>query len=764
MNKILSIVLLFVIWSHSQAQNKNTLQIIPQPNKVELSGGNFDLSRKSVLVLMDKNKSLGKLGNYLSKQLSTLFQIQIAETRSNVIPKAGNSICLKTDASLKMNEEAYSLVVSKSGIIITAADSKGLFYGIQTLLQLIPAKINTSGSVSVPCLKIVDSPRFGWRGMHLDVSRHFFPKENLKQFIDIMAMYKLNVFHWHLCDDQGWRIEIKKYPRLTEIGAWRIDEAPDKWSYFTKNGDGKTDKSYGGFYTQEDIKEIVAYATERNITVLPEIEMPGHMAAVLFAYPELSCSGKPWVKDPKLAFEFSDPYCAGNEKTFGFLEDVLKEVMDLFPSHYIHVGGDECKKGPWEKCPKCQARMQTEKLKNVAGLQSYFISRIGKFINSKGRSLIGWDEILEGGLSPNASVMAWRSEEGGIEVAKLKHNVVMVPSHTLYFDADQTENLAAGQLSHLNRIYNYDPVPANLPAGNTGYILGAQGCLWTENVYNYNILQIELLPRIAALAEVVWTNNDRKNYPGFLSRLESQFYRYDKMGMAYYINAPVGLDSIFTNGGSHSFALKNELPFGEIRYTTDGTAPDLNSLLYEKPLSIEAGTQIQARTIYPNGKMSATRSGYVSKLTTIPAVSVNPQKPGVTYRLFEGLFAKCDEVESGKLIKTGIADNFVMPVEHPDDKFGVVYNGFINIPENEIYEFWTSSDDGSRLYIDEMQVVNNDGNHGAQWRKGSVALQKGFHKIKVIFYDALYGEALEVHFCKQGKIHTEIPGEILKHE
>ena len=448
-------------------------------------------------------------------------------------PSQKNIIRFKQTVSESFSDEAYELRVHRDEISITARkDGAGFFYGIQTLIQLIAVTQKSNEQVlTIPALTIKDAPRFKWRGMHLDVARHFFPKEFIMKYIDLLALYKLNTFHWHLTDDQGWRIEIKKYPKLTDVGAWRNGTMLGKYS------DQKYDSlRYGGFYTQEDIQEVVAYARARYITIVPEIEMPGHAVAAISAYPYLSCTGQQ-IEVAKGWGVFDDVFCS-KESSFEFLQQVLEEVAELFPGKYIHIGGDECPKTRWKTCTYCQTFIKQEGLKDEHELQSYFIRRIEKFLNTKGKQIIGWDEILEGGLAPNAAVMSWRGIEGGVAAAKQKHAVVMSPGKPCYFDHYQTrdvtqEPLAIGGYNPIDSVYSYEPIPAALKPEEQKYILGAQGNMWTEYMLNEKQVEYMALPRMCAMAEVVWTKKENKNYADFSSRLKKQTWLLDRMQVNY---------------------------------------------------------------------------------------------------------------------------------------------------------------------------------------------------------------------------------------
>ncbi|HEY0030882.1 MAG TPA: beta-N-acetylhexosaminidase [Bacteroidia bacterium] len=511
------------------------LPLIPLPQEYKQSEDNFLLSPQTKIVLMD-DKFKPEV-DLLNATFKTRYDFELAVVK--ILPADGNYIIITQPEGETGKPEEYDLYVNQNQVLFSAEANQGLYYGVQTLLQILP--LEKTAEVKVTCVQIHDSPRYQWRGMHLDCSRHFFTKEEVKKYIDYLAMYKFNVFHWHLTDDQGWRIEIKKYPLLTTIGSQRKETLIGKPTFEKDGSPSKTDKydgkAYGGFYSQEDIKEVIAYAKSKYITVVPEIEMPGHALAALAAYPQYSCTGGPFEPLTRWG-QGEEDFCAGNEETFKFIEDILTEVMALFPSNYIHIGGDECLKKRWKACPKCQQRIADEKLKNEEELQSYFITRIEKFVNSKGRQIIGWDEILEGGLAPNAAVMSWRGTKGGIAAAKQKHNVVMSPGKPCYFDHYQTkdktkEPLAIGGFNPLDSVYAYNPTPKSLLEDEKKFIMGAQANLWTEYIVDFASVEYMSMPRMAALSEVLWTQPDKKNFKDFLQRLKLHTKLLDKMGVKY---------------------------------------------------------------------------------------------------------------------------------------------------------------------------------------------------------------------------------------
>src|SRR5215211_7887066 len=521
--------------------------IIPQPVSIKTTAGVFTISKKTVITAHDEKdrKTALILNDYLQQLYGFSLDIDKQETK--------NYIRLNTRKFIKApDKDAYMLTVNRDGVTIEGDTYAGTFYGIQPLLQLLPPGQVPDLQFQIPFLTIEDYPRFNYRGMHLDVCRHFFPVSFIKKYIDYLALHKMNYFHWHLTEDQGWRIEIKKYPNLTSVGAWR------NGTIIGRNpGTGNDNTRYGGFYTQEDVKDIVRYAADRHITVVPEIEMPGHSSAAIASYPWLSCfpeeetvirmhpsetSKKTTGKKVQEAWGvFDDVYCAGNDSTFLFLQNVIDEVLPLFPSKYVHIGGDECPKANWKRCPKCQARVKQLGLKDEHELQSYFIQRMEKYINEKGKTLIGWDEILEGGLAPKAVVMSWRGEKGGIEAANQNHNVIMTPEKPVYFDHTQTKNedsLVIGGYNSIDAVYVYEPIPKQLSSKAAKYILGLQANLWSEYIKNPAKVEYMIFPRMSALSEVLWSPKDKRLWSDFEKRLPTQFKRYDlwkaNYSKAYY--------------------------------------------------------------------------------------------------------------------------------------------------------------------------------------------------------------------------------------
>ncbi len=582
------------------AQTK--FSIIPKPVELTDYGVNNVFTINSNTVIVDRN------GNDSLKQALAVFKLAIKNS-SGLNLKVGKvktnyiKVVLASIIGFPQSE-AYIIKIDKEGVVIGANTAKGAFYGLQSLLQLLPASA-THQALALPKIDILDYPRFVWRGMHLDVVRHFFTVPQVKQYIDLMAMYKMNTFHWHLTDDQGWRIEIKKYPKLTETGAWRVDRRA--W-HFNDRPTAKSEEAanYGGFYTQEEVKEIVAYAAARMITVVPEIELPGHSAAAITTYPALSCKDE--LQLPLTGGDYvnkSSNYCAGKEEVFTFLTDVISEVMPLFPSQYFHIGGDEVEKEPWKACGACQKRIKEEKLKDELELQSYFVKRIGKFLKANGKKMIGWDEILEGGLASDAVVMSWRGESGGVAAAKQSHEVIMTPGVPCYFDHYQadpaSEPKAIGGFNSLKRVYDYEPIPAELSDSLSHFVLGAQANVWTEYMPSFNHVVYMILPRMPAMAEVLWTPKKYRDWNEFYPRIEIHQMRFEELGLNYCKgNFKVDIKT-FTHNNKLKAVLLSEIPNASIKYNLSGK---LNNAAYKDTITIDSSGTIQAWLYRNNHQLS----------------------------------------------------------------------------------------------------------------------------------------------------------------
>ena len=573
------------------AEHRADYAVIPLPYSVEQGAGEgFALKDGASISYPKDNAAMERNARFL--------QQFVEEHTGHKLAVGEGEPVIRLELGLESeNREAYTMQVAKEGVVISGASPAGVFYGIQTLRKSLP--LVDGGRVTMPEATIADEPRFGYRGVMLDVSRHFIPADSVKTFIDLLALHNINRLHWHLTDDQGWRIEIKKYPRLTEVGSHRPETV-------IGHNTGKYDGTpHGGFYTQDEIRDIVAYAAERYITIIPEIDMPGHMLGALAAYPELGCTGGPYSVWTMWGVS-DDVLCAGNPAVIPFLKDILTEVMELFPSEYIHLGGDECPKTRWEKCPKCQTKMRLLGLVSdqhhtrEQRLQSYLISEIEQFLNAHGRQMIGWDEILEGGLAPNATVMAWRSAAAGTQAARMHHKAIMTPTSHLYFDyyqSDDVDNepIAIGGYLPVERVYSFEPIDSRLNAEERKFILGTQANIWTEYMPSFAQVLYMALPRMAALSEVQWCQPEAKNYKEFLKRIPHQLAIYDRYGLNYATHIQ-DVTSEFTPDPA-TRSLKVELSTigeAEIRYTLDGTDPTEASALYTEPLTITESATLKA--------------------------------------------------------------------------------------------------------------------------------------------------------------------------
>lgn len=589
---------IFLLSKHSFGQTS----LIPLPVKTEERKGNFKLSSNVYISYPTANlKALATLAQQALKESSGIKP----ELRTGMwMQKGAKTINLIIDSKVNA-KEGYVLEVTPDKINIKASTENGLFYGIQTLVQLVPV----TGSKELPCVNIVDEPRFGWRGMLFDSCRHIYSVDFIKKFIDQMAKHKLNKFHWHLTEDQGWRIEIKKYPRLQEVAAYRngTQIGPDR----KKDVDSLR---YGGYYTQEQVKEVVAYATSRYVEVIPEIEMPGHSVAAITAYPYLACgavsfeNSKPF-EVRKVWGVSKDLYCAGNDAVFTFLQDVLTEIMPLFPSKYIHIGGDEAPHDAWHTCPKCQSRMKKEGLKDEAALQSWFIQRMEKFINSKGKKIIGWEEIMQGGLADNATVHSWLGVKSGLQAAKSGHDAIMSPYSHLYFDGYQAdpkiEPMAIGYWVPLDSVYAFEPVHPDLSPTEAKHILGAQANLWTEFIGTEDYMEYMAFPRMAALAEINWTPKAAKNFDDFKARLAVQYQRYNQQGINFRIPVPV-IKTTVNKDSSINVVLVDPTKKSVIRYTTDGSEVNAQSPVYQQSLVLQKDKTIRYALFFNNKRKSST--------------------------------------------------------------------------------------------------------------------------------------------------------------
>lgn len=608
---VITAFLLMVAGVASRAQSPAP-GIIPMPESMVVKEGYFIIDPGTVLLYADEpsKKKAALLADFVLKnQGVTLLQEKGSKDKNR------KSISFINDPGRNSKDEGYTVSVTPASVIISG-NEVGLFYGLQTILQLME---NNKGSIRIQCAEIIDKPRYAYRGIMQDVGYHIYPVSFIKSQIEMLAKYKMNVYHWHLTEDHGWRIEIKKYPKLTSVGAYR---AGSQISHYTDSLSGIDHIPYGGFYTQEEIRDIVAFAKERHVTVIPEIELPGHSLAALAAYPHLGCGDNPGpFKVAEYWGIYEDVYCAGKETTFKFLEDVLTEVMELFPSEYIHIGGDECPKERWKACKYCQKRIKDRKLKDEFELQSYFVKRIEKFVNSKGRKIIGWDEILEGGLAPNAAVMSWRNIEEGIKAAQQRHDVVMAPQTHVYFDFIQgkreLEPLAIGWgFNPIERVLAFDPTPASLSAEEKKHIIGVEAAIWTEHMDTYRKVEYMLYPRLMALAEIAWTPRNRIDSVSFFeSRLPAHLAELDRTEKVYRVPGPGGIKDTTLYGAEFRIEMKAPVTGARIYYNFEGQDARETDFLYEKPVHVilhkGEKRQLKAVVVTPSGKRSVNTTVFL---------------------------------------------------------------------------------------------------------------------------------------------------------
>lgn len=635
----------------SSVQQSADYRVVPLPNEITpMEGKAFTLDNQVKILYpegdADMQRNAGFLAGYVLESTGKTLAVEAGATGSHAIVLR---LGLQTE-----NPEAYLLEVNEDQVTITGSSAAGVFYGIQTLRKSLP--VAKDAQVVLPPVRVNDAPRFAYRGMMLDVCRHFFSLDSVKRYIDILALHNINRFHWHLTDDQGWRIEIKKYPQLTQIGSQR------KETVIGRNS-GKYDGiPYGGYYTQEEAREIVAYAKDRYITVIPEFEMPGHMQGVLAAFPELGCTGGPYDVWTQWGVS-EDVICAGNDKSLELIKDVLAELIEIFPSEYIHVGGDECPKTRWEKCPKCQAKIRQLGLKDdkehtaEQRLQSYIITEAEKFLNAHGRKIIGWDEILEGGVAPNATVMAWRGAGEGVKAAKMRHDVIMVPTTYFYFDYYQTnildeEPLAIGGYVPIEKVYSFEPYQKELTAEENKHIIGLQANLWTEYITSFRHVEYMVLPRMAALSEIQWTQPQFKDYGDFLERMPKMFDIYDIYGYNYArhlfdVKANFLPDTV---AGTLTVTLST-LDGANIHYTLDGTKPSANSPKYTGPLTLKENCTFKAAAIRPAGSSRVyTAEINLNKASLKPIALLQPLKAPY---IFNGALNLVDGLTGDANYKTG---------------------------------------------------------------------------------------------------------------
>lgn len=756
--------LMFLFLVHAAAQPTDAqYPIIPYPAQLTPAPGHFIITPATTIVLPGDG-----LFRNEADMLNILFTHSFGKPLGKGTPASKKAIRFTYDSSIEA-EEGYRLIITPLGMTLAAHTAAGMFMAVQTIRQLLPAQTERPltrqwRTIALPAVNIEDAPAWSWRGMHLDVSRHFFSIGYLKKFIDVMALYKMNRLHLHLTDDQGWRIEIKKYPLLTEQGAWRTfdknDSACIRKSHdnpdFTidpqhiRHKDGKT--QYGGFYTQEQMKGLVAYAAARHIDIIPEIDMPGHMMAAITAYPYLSCNGENTFGEL-----FSKPICPCSETTFEFAENVFTEIMAIFPSPYIHIGGDEVDRSDWAKSPACKALMQREGISDLPALQSYFINRMEKFFRSRGRRLIGWDEVIEGGINPTAVVMYWRSwvPDAPVKAARNGNSVIMAPGDPLYFDNPPDQN-------SLSRIYHFNPIPARLVGQERKAIIGAQAELWSENIPSERRADYMFMPRMTALSELLWTNK-REDYPSYLDRLQQQYRRLDELQVHYRLPDLPGIitENVFVD--ADTLTVKKPLADMRIFYTTDGSLPRMSATELKMRLIIKKSATIKLAAFMSNGLCGDIYTLHFKQQDYAEAIRADSgTRPGLVCHYYKAFFKQTSLISGAKSDSTFLSNTITVPATVTAPSFAINYKGYIDIPADGIYSFFLTCDDGGVLKIAGRVVVDNDGLHSAIEKNGQIPLRKGLQPFDLDFIEGGGGYTLKLQYSINGSEPVDIPSEWFK--
>ena len=734
LKSLIVVLLCIVVCSSCEQPPIEAYAVLPQPQEINYVQGFVKLKDKPMVVYSNElsNEAL-LLASYLKNDFAVEVTLEEGKDKGDVILLLDSTV-------LPDKKGGYVLEAAGSQITIKASTPEGVFNGVQTLRQIIKER---EGRLTVQKALVTDYPAFSWRAFMLDEGRYFKGKEVVLNLLDRMAELKMNVFHWHLTDDQGWRIEIEKYPLLTEKGAWRKFNKHDRGCMERAVEEDNTDflipenkirivegdTLYGGYYTHEDIKEIVDYAAQRGIDVIPEIDMPGHMLAAISNYEGVSC-----FDETGWGTTFSSPVCPGKDSAIEFCKNVYSELIELYPYKYVHIGGDEVEKTNWKKCPDCQKRMRDNKLKTEEELQSWFIHDMEKFFNDKGKEMIGWDEIIEGGLSKTATVMWWRSwaKNAPSKTTGQGNPIIFTPNGQFYLDYQEDKNSVAN-------IYNYDPMSEIQNAEMQPLVLGVQGNVWCEWIPSRERMQYMAIPRLLAIAELGWSNPSQKDWNAFARRLANQFERLNIMNINYRIPDLEGFNKTNAFIGEGIVNITCLDPSAEIHYTTDGSVPTLQSPKYDGPVKVTETTDFTFRTFRPNGKPGDITTTRFIKSEYTPAVTAAPSNPGLkaTWHEFKG--NKCTEIEKAPVNGNYSIEDVMIP-KKVKGNIGLIIKGYINAPQDDIYTFALLSDDGSTLVIDGEQVIDNDGPHGPREVVGQKALAKGYHPIEIRYFDQNGGQ------------------------
>ena len=755
------LLLTFILIGCSQPNQVDSprISIIPEPLQVISNEGQFNLNNKTKLVYngIDAKtiSTIKSINNFISE--TTTLKLDITDQ----IPES-NYILFQLNNETS-NAESYQLAIHTNHITIKAPSLSGLFYGIQSFKQLLfdntKSKKGEAVNVSIPAITIKDSAMFKYRGLNLDVARHFYPIDFIKKQIDLMAYYKLNVFHWHLTDDQGWRIEIKKYPKLTALGATRTKTLIGHGSSAPFKFDNKI---YTGYYTQNEIKDVVAYAQERHVTIIPEIEMPGHSLAALAAYPELACKSGPFEVANRWG-GFDDVMCAGKESTYVIIEDILTEVASLFPGQYIHIGGDDCSDVRWRECPNCQQKIKNHSLNNENGLKHYFVKRVKKIVEKLDKNMVGWGEILSHEKLEGATVIMWQ-DDININSNNLTNNKIVKSSNNhLYFDHYQSDPknhpLAIGGYTPLKDVYQYNPLSDISSPQELQSIIGTQANCWTEYMPTQKQVEYMLYPRLLAFSEISWAPQNKKNWPVFRQKVESHLKHLKTLGVNHFYEVPKPV----TESDEVNFIKTTSLKFQSVSddystyYTTDGSVPSPKSTIYNKPLVFNQSGTVKAITVNnKTGEMSQTAIINLNKLNYFKPTKVKTNAAGLKYDLYTGRFKTVKEIKNVNKNRTGILTTSYFPASIPNESFGLIFSGYFNASHDGIYHFALSSDDGSALFINKALIVNNDGIHGTKREKGAVALRKGLYPITIYYFQTTGKRHLNISVTKPDNTHKNL--------
>ena len=719
--------------------------VIPEPSSWLAESGSWRVPNKiTVQAGPGESQTAAVLAAWLGD--GTSVNSDSGQIRLQILP----------DRARPKESEAYELQVSSKGILVQASSAAGLHNGAMSAAQMVLLARQPWADSTVGFGQMTDDPAFRWRGMHLDVSRHFFTVDQVKQYIDYLSFYKFNTFHWHLIDDGGWRLEIKKYPLLTQIGAFRASIPSWNQGQLRFPPANSGEKRYGGLYSQADVRHIVQYAKKRNVTVVPEIELPGHTMPSIAAYPNLACRGYSAKGFREASGNLSaNVYCAGKEETFEFLQNVLDEVCSLFPSETIHIGGDEVNKYLWANCPDCKARMAKLGLKSTDELQSYFIKRIENYLSGKGRRIMGWDEILEGGLAPRAAVMSWRGTAGGIEAAEAGHEVVMSPTDPCYFDYTYLDNSVA-------KVYHFNPIPPTLPAEKHKFILGGQANVWTEWMPRFSRVQEMIFPRMIAMSEALWTRPDSKDFKRFEGKIRDHFALVDSWGVEQMLPAPEPSVSMVLEGVQQTPIDVAAAPYRglTLRAVQGGGNPTSNSPAFRGPIRLSTGDSIAMAYFDRRGKRGPIRT--VNSVAPVPVRG--SLSPGVRMEVYEGTWRRVPQFSELKRASTHYVGAITPNHMKGKDNYALRFTGVIRIPTSGIYTMWLGSDDGSWLKIAGAKFIDNDDLHGFIWASGSVFLPAGLYPLEVGFFEQGGNDDVQVEIAGPNTSRRPIPSEWLLRE